>query len=157
MMQQQQEQPIYVLPQKMSRALTPKVISLLGLGVIFYLGILLNLALLNLRAGEESVVKMIGLGVVLAIIALGVYLGIHHAKLSFKFYNNRIMQGKKRIMYIEIVNTKMKQNILDKMFKTYSIELGKNFYVKHISVTINVENYLQQLIQYARQSQQPAT
>ncbi|NQV91502.1 hypothetical protein HQ489_03430 [Candidatus Woesearchaeota archaeon] len=156
MLQQQQEQPIYVLSQKVSRALIPKILSLLGLGVIFYLGILLNLALLNLRAGEESIVKMIGLGVVFAIIALGIYLGIHHAKLSFRFYNNRIMQGKKQIMYLEIVNTKMKQNFLDKMFKTYSIELGKNFQLKHIPMTINVENYIQQLIQYARQSQQPS-
>jgi hypothetical protein len=154
MLEQQQEQPIYILPQNTFRAIIPKIISLLGLGSIFYLGILLNLSLLNLRAGEESIVKMIGLGVVIAIMVLGVYLAIHHAKLSFKFYNNRIMQGKKRIMYIEIVNTKMKKNFIDKIFKTYSIELGKNFYLKHIPATINVDNYLQQLIQYARQSQQ---
>ena len=64
------------------------------------------------------------------------------------------MQGKKQILYVNIINTKMKQNFIDKMFKTYSIELGKNFYLKHISSEINIENYLQQLIQYARQSQQ---
>ncbi|PIN87690.1 hypothetical protein COV12_02510 [Candidatus Woesearchaeota archaeon CG10_big_fil_rev_8_21_14_0_10_32_24] len=152
-MLQQQEQPIYILPQKTSRALIPKILSLLGLGVIFYLGILLNLSLLNLRAGEESVVKMIGLGVVLGIIVLGIYLGIHHAKLSFRFYNNRIMQGKKQIMYREIVNTKRTQNFIDKIFKTYSIDLGNNFQLKHISSEINIENYVQQLIQYTRQAQ----
>ena len=63
------------------------------------------------------------------------------------------MQGKKQIMYTEIVNTKMKQNFLDKMFKTYSIELGKKIQIKHISSQTNIENYLQQLIQYARQTQ----
>ena len=152
-MLQKQEQPIYILPQKTSRALIPKILSLLGLGVIFYLGILLNLSLLNLRAGEESVVKMIGLGVVLGIIVLGIYLGIHHAKLSFRFYNNRIMQGKKQIMYREIVNTKRTQNFIDKIFKTYSIDLGNNFQLKHISSEINIENYVQQLIQYTRQAQ----
>jgi hypothetical protein len=152
-MLQQQEQPIYVLSQKKSRALIPKMLSLLGLGIVFYLGILLNLSLLNLRAGEESIVKLIGLGVVFAIVILGAYLAIHHVKLSFKFYNNRIMQGKKKIMYVEIINTKMKQNILDKIFKTYSIELGKNFYVRHIPTSIDIENYLQQLIQYAQQIQ----
>jgi len=152
-MLQQQEQPIYILPQKTSRALIPKILSLLGLGVIFYLGILLNLSLLNLLAGEESVVKMIGLGVVLGIIVLGIYLGIHHAKLSFRFYNNRIMQGKKQIMYREIVNTKRTQNFIDKIFKTYSIDLGNNFQLKHISSEINIENYVQQLIQYTRQAQ----
>jgi hypothetical protein len=152
-MLQQQEQPIYILSQKKSRSLIPKIFSLLGLGVIFYLGILLNLSLLNLRAGEESIVKLIGLGVVFAIVVLGVYLAIHHVRLSFKFYNNRIMQGKKKITYVEITNTKMKQNILDKIFKTYSIELGKNFYLRHIPTSINIENYLQQLIQYAQQVQ----
>ncbi len=70
MLQQKQEQPIYILPQKKSRALIPKILSLLGLGVVFYLGILLNLSLLNLRAGEESIVKMIGLGVVFFIFVL---------------------------------------------------------------------------------------
>ncbi|MBT5739823.1 hypothetical protein HOI26_01865, partial [Candidatus Woesearchaeota archaeon] len=94
-----------------------------------------------------------GLGVVFAIVVLGVYLAIHHVRLSFKFYNNRIMQGKKKITYVEITNTKMKQNILDKIFKTYSIELGKNFYLRHIPTSINIENYLQQLIQYAQQVQ----
>ena len=63
------------------------------------------------------------------------------------------MQGKKQILYLEITNTKIKQNFVDKIFKTYSIELGKNFHLRHIPLAINIENYVQQLIQYSRQSQ----
>ena len=62
------------------------------------------------------------------------------------------MQGKKKIMYVEIMNTKMKQNILDKMFKTYSIHVGRKMFLRHIPTNVPLQTYIQQLVSYAHKS-----
>ena len=64
---EQREKPIYVLYQNKTRTIVPKFISFIILGVIFYVGILLNLALLALTGSEETVVKMVALVLLLLI------------------------------------------------------------------------------------------
>src|SRR3989344_7857879 len=51
------EHPLYTLYESKSRALVPKVASLVVLSLIFYLGILLNVSLLELSAGQETTLK----------------------------------------------------------------------------------------------------
>ena len=71
---QQIEQPLYTLNQNKARAIIPKIITYIFLGIIFYAGILLNLSLLNLSSGEETIVKIISSIILLSVIVLGIYL-----------------------------------------------------------------------------------
>jgi len=151
--QQPVEQPMYVLPQVKKRALIPKIITLLVLGGIFYLGVLLNLTLLELSEESYSVVNLISLIILLCVIILGVFLAVRKAEQDFKFYKTSLFQGKKLINYVNILNINPKQDLLDKIFKTYSINLGNNFHLRHISQQIQIGAYLQKLINYNKQNQ----
>ncbi|MBT6774317.1 hypothetical protein HOA91_03010 [Candidatus Woesearchaeota archaeon] len=152
--QPQIEQPIYVLPQNKKRALIPKIIIFIILGIIFYLGVLLNVSLLELSASTESIIKLITLILLLLIIVLGIYLTFHRANQPYKFYRNRIYFNKKEIYYTLIINTNPKQDFWDKLFKTYTISLSKKFFLRNIPQTIQINNYLNQLINYAKSQQQ---
>ena len=151
--QPQVEQPIYVLPQVKTRALVPKIVTLLVLGAIFYLGVLLNLSLLDITENAASIINLISLIILLCVIALGIFLSFHRAEMSYRFYRKGLSQGKKSINYINIINTNPKQDLLDKIFKTYSINLGDGFYLRHISQSVQIEGYLQKLINYSKQNQ----
>ncbi|MDP3989676.1 MAG: hypothetical protein Q8Q01_00545 [archaeon] len=144
------EQPQYVLPQKKSRALIPKFIILAVLGVIFYLGVLLNVVLLDLTASQETTIKLTSLIILIILIGLGIYLAIRRSKLQYIFYRDRLIFGKEEMFYHEILNTKIKKDIFDVLFHTYGINLGHDFHLRHIHDEINLENYLNQLIAYTR-------
>ncbi len=150
--QPQIERPFYVLPQSKARALVPKIIILLVLGAIFYLGVLLNLSLIDITKEATELVNLISLIILLCVIALGVFLSVHKAETSYKFYRQGLGQGKKSINYINIINTSSKQDFLDKIFKTYTINLGEDFYLRHISQGIQISGYLQKLINYSKQN-----
>ncbi|PIZ52507.1 hypothetical protein COY27_00145 [Candidatus Woesearchaeota archaeon CG_4_10_14_0_2_um_filter_33_13] len=147
------EQPIYVLPQSKSRALIPKIVILLVLGGIFYLGVLLNLSLLDLTSEVSDVANLTSLILLLCVIILGIFLAVRQAESSYKFYHNKITQGKRDIKYTAISNINPKQDFLDKLFKTYSINLGSNFFLRHLPQEVQISAYLQKLINYAKQSQ----
>jgi hypothetical protein len=144
------ENPLYVLPQSKKRVLIPKIFLLLVLGVIFYLGVLLNIWLLQLRAGDETIIKIIALVFVVALIALGTFLSYRHAQRPFTFYKNKIVGFKKELEYTAITKVEKKQNLLDRIFKTYSLDLGVGK-LEYLPTSIDVENYLQQLVYYAKQ------
>ena len=147
-----QEQPQYILPQIRSRALIPKIFALLILAVIFYAGILVNVALLDLTGEEETIVKMSSSILVLLIVTIGFFLSFHKAHLTYKFYRDRIQFGKKSIPYIKISNTNQQQDFSDKIFKTYKINLDKKFLIRNISQETNISGYLQQMITYSQQN-----
>ena len=143
------QRPFYVLPQVKTRALIPKIISLLVLGAVFYLGVLLNISLLEITKETTSIVNLIALILLLCVIALGIFLSFHKAETPYQFYRKELRQGKKSINYTSIINVNPKQDILDKMFKTYSISLGEGFYLRNISQEIQISAYLQKLIKYS--------
>jgi len=144
------EQPQYILPQKRSRSLIPKIIILAVLGIIFYLGVLLNVILLDLTASQETNIKLTSLIILIVLIGLGIYLAIRRSKIKYIFYRDRLIFGKEEIFYHEILNTKIKKDIFDILFHTYGINLGHDFHLRHIPDEINLENYLNQLIAYTR-------
>jgi len=147
-----QEQPVYVLPQSKVRTIIPKTITLFVLSTIFYLGVLLNISLLELRGGQETLLKTITLILLIAIIGVGIFFSIRAARRPYLFYRDRILFGKKQIYYSNISNTSPHLDPIDGMFKTYSINLGGKFFLRHISQNIHLENYLQQLVQYAKRN-----
>jgi len=142
------EKPAYVLSPRKSRALIPKIIILLVLGIIFYLGVLLNVSLLVLSAQTETTVKLASLILLLAVVVTGIIFSVKLANENYLFYRERISFNGKEIVYKDILNTALKRDLLDKIFGTYFINLGHDFHLKHISQEINIENYLRQLINY---------
>ncbi len=147
---QPQETPLYVLPQSKARTLIPKIVSLVVLGTIFYLGILLNVYLLELGAEQETLVKLISLILFLIIVVSGIIYSVYKAYQPYNFYQNRITLGKETIYYVNITNTAPHQDPLDKLFHSYSINLSNKFFLRHVPEQIQLQNYLQQLIDYAK-------
>jgi hypothetical protein len=152
MLPSQQSAPLYVLPKKKVRAIVPKVVSLFMLGAVFYVGILLNVALLDLKAAEEGTVKLVALIVVLLVVIMGSVLSILRARNPYKFYRDRVMTGKKTVLYSSITDLEKKRNIYDKLFKTYSLKLTKKLSLHSIAWDVDVEDYMKKLTAYARVS-----
>ncbi len=149
--QTQQEKPIYVLFQDKKRALIPKTLSLILLSVVFYIGIIINLSLIRLGASQETMIKTISIVILALIILLGIYMAYRKAEMPYRFYPNRVQQGKKKIFYRDVMNTTKREDPIDKFFKTYAINLGNNFHLRDIPKELDIGSYLQQLIQYSRQ------
>ena len=144
----QPEPPAYILPQRVSRAVIPKIVTLLLLGTLLYAGILVNVSLLDLSADNETVVRWSSLGLVLLIIVLGTYFSFRRASQPYLFYHNRLEFNSKEMLYSNIINTIPTRSFLDNIFKTYSINLGQNFHVRNIPEEMPIQSYLQQLQQY---------
>ena len=146
----QPEQPIYMVYESKSRALVPKVVSLALLAGVFYLGVLLNVSLLELDAKQETSLKTGALLLLLFLILVGILLAVRKVRVPYNFYRNRITRGKESIYYNQITNTATHRDPLDRVFKTYSINLGRNFFLRHILEQTQLSNYLQQLVNYAK-------
>lgn len=149
-----QEQPIYAVQESKQRTLIPKIITLLFLAAIFYLGVLINISLLELSADQETALKTGSLITLAVIIFIGIILTFRKTRQPYLFYRNRITHGKETIYYFNITNnTTATKNFLDRSFKTYSLQLSKTFFLRNIPETIQLSNYIQQLIEYAKKNQ----
>ncbi|MEK6938022.1 MAG: hypothetical protein AABX04_03175 [Nanoarchaeota archaeon] len=148
----QTEPPLYLLPQNKSRVIVPKLASLIVLGTIFYIGILLNISLLQLNAEEQNIVNIFSLIFLFLIVTLGVYLGYHQVSQPYRFYQNRLALHRKEVFYNQIVQVQKKQSVLDKIFKTYSLDLGNKQFIHNIPQQTQIDTYLQQLVNYSKNS-----
>lgn len=152
-MNQSVEQPLYSIYESKKRALIPKILSLLFLAFIFYLGALVNISLLELDANQETILKTGALLLLVVLIIIGIFLTYRKTRQPYLFYRNRIAHGKETLHYWDITNTTPQANFIDHVFKTYSIQLGKSFTLRHLSESIPLGNYVQQLVKYAKRNQ----
>lgn len=148
--EQPQEAPLYVLPQNKLRVLVPKIASLSILGAVFYSGILLNLSLIQLSTEEQNIANLTSLIFLFFIVVLGIYLGFHQVSQPYKFYRDRMVIHKKEIIYSGISQVQKKQTLLDKIFKTYYLDLGDKQFLKNIPAEVQADAYLQQLVTYSK-------
>ena len=144
------QEPLYVLKQKKSRAIIPRILSLIVLSVIFYLGILLNISLLRLTAIEETYLKTGTLIFLILIIIIGLFLAFRRAATPYLFYKEEIKFGKGFLNYQQITSTAPRQNLVDKIFKTYSLNLDGKFEISHIPKEVDIKGYIEQMIAYSR-------
>jgi hypothetical protein len=142
--------PAYILPQNKKKVLIPKTIGLILLGTIFYFGILLNISLLKLATSTESIIKLISLIIMLTAVSLGILLNLKKSKQNYFFYQDKIVFKKQQIFLNEITDIKTKQSLLDKLFKTYYLTINQKFKIKNISQKINLQQYLQKIINYSK-------
>lgn|SRR3989338_9180652 len=145
------EQPLYILTPKTSRVLIPSSISLLFLDLLFYLGILLNISLLQLSGNQETVLKTASLMLLLALIILGIFLSWHKSG-PYVFYPAFLQCHHKNIPYTSITTPHLKKNknVFDHFFHTYSLDLGNKFIIKYIPEEIDLPAYITQLRQYGQ-------
>ena len=148
------ESPLYILHQKTSRAVIPKLIILLFLSAIFYGGVLLNINLLELQPQQETTAQMGALILLLIIIVIGLMVAVKRAHRPYIFYRTKIVHGKKEILYAAILNTEPHSDFLGRMFKTYSMNLGNDFHLRHISNETPIQDYIKQMMQYAKNNSQ---
>ncbi len=152
-MSEPQAPPLYQLQLHKSRILIPKTISLIILSALFYFGIIINLSLLSLDSDLEGTVKFASVGVILLLILMGVVLNLGKVKHGAKFFPDHLEIGHKKIKYLQIQTMEKKQNTLDKIFKTYYIKFDKKHEIDAIPISVDIQNYLGQLINYAKQQQ----
>ena len=162
------EQPLYILPQQKTRTIIPKLFAFLFLGIIFYFGVLLNISLLTLSLSTENTIKLISLIILSLVVILGIIFNIRKSKQKYFFYKNKITFRKKEILIPQITDIKSKQDFLDKIFKTYSLNLDRTcqepevlehtgvpkehpvFNIKNIPQQTQLRGYIQKLITYSR-------
>ena len=147
------EQPLYILEQKKSRAILTKIISLITLCSIFYLGVLLNLALLQVHPNTEQIIRFTALGTLFLLSIIGTYGSINQAKKTYNFYSSYLSFGKKQILY-NTIQPEKNQNILDTVFHTYKIKLNNNLTINHIPQETQLLDYINQLKNYSTTSTQ---
>ncbi len=143
------EQPLYALPKKVSRAVVPKIASYLILGTLFYLGVLANVALLELTAPQKTAIKLSALSILLVLIALGTYDAFRRSRQPYLFYSTGIRFGRKFAPYSSLASPVLKRSLLDRIFKTYSLSAGGGFSLRHIPEEVpagQLQEYLQKLI-----------
>lgn len=141
---------LYILPQQKKRFLIPQITLLLFLSIIFYLGVLLNVSLLELSPAQETKIKLISLLLLVFLFILGVFLNFKKAQQKYYFYADRLVFQKKEIFLNQIQSLEEKKNLLDKLFQTYSLVLNTNFRIKYIPQGVLLKDYLQKLINYSK-------
>lgn len=146
------EPPLYILHQKTGRAVIPKLLTLLLLSALFYGGVLLNINLLELQPQQETTAQLGALLFLLIIIVIGLIVAVKRAHRPYTFYHTKIVHGKKEILYTAILNTEPHSDLLGKLFKTYSMNLGNDFHLRHIPNETKIQDYLKQMIEYAKQN-----
>ncbi|MBS3169431.1 hypothetical protein J4210_03015 [Candidatus Woesearchaeota archaeon] len=142
-------QPLYILPKQKGRAIIPKTVLLLFLGVIFYLGVLLNLSLLDLSAEQETIANLIASIVIIILVGIGAIRTIRQAKSLYYFYQDQIVSQQKSIAYPVITSIKREEKMADKLFKTYSLILNDQFKLKYLSQQVNIQEYIEKMQAYA--------
>ncbi|MBI2669345.1 hypothetical protein HYX14_05890 [Candidatus Woesearchaeota archaeon] len=135
----------------MRAALAPLLVQLI-LTTILYLGILLNLSLLDLRAQQETIINTSSLIALVILLIIGIIVNVQRAKKSYLFFQSQIQFGTQQLSYAAITNTAPQQNILDKILKTYSIKLAPDFSLQNIPQGIQIQPYLEQMRAYARRA-----
>ena len=140
-----EEQPLYELPQSKARAVFPQTLVLLLLSSIFYAGILINLSLIELSKKNQQIAQAGAILFLFLAILIGFFLAMQKANAHYCFYRTQFLFQKKSILYASITDITSKQDPLDKLFRTYTLQLN-NFRIRNIPQSIPIHNYLQQLV-----------
>ncbi|MBW2993459.1 hypothetical protein KY317_02705 [Candidatus Woesearchaeota archaeon] len=140
------EQPLYIAYKDIKRVLFPRFLLLIGLGIVFYLGILLNLYLLQVR--DKTLICTLSIIVIILLIVIQMFLILKRIKTKgYAIYSNRVEFGNKSIYYGNVKNVYYKRNFIDKLFDTGTIFLYPYLKIEKIKNSVNVYNYIKKLIQ----------
>ncbi len=141
------DQPQYSVKPKLARALVPETIKLILLSAIFYVGILVNLSLLNYPLPLS--VNLLVIAVLVVLVALELILVyLKTSKTMYQFYQDRIEAAKKSVKYLDVANPKIKRSLFDKSYNTGTIMLQPRFKLVYVENPDEVFGYIQNMIAY---------
>ena len=149
--------PQYTLRPNTNRMVVPWIFKLLGLSIIFYGGIYFNIKYALKMEIPPIINLLIFLFLILLIVTQIILYRIRFGKQKYEFFTDRIdfeAKTTKTFMFNDFTTAELKQGVFDKMFNTGSIQLSKKFSVGPVSNVQQVKNYLEQLIQYYRNTQE---
>jgi hypothetical protein len=154
------ELPQYTLRPNTNRMVVPWVLKLLGLAILFYAGIYLNIRFvakylrISFLSNAEipAYVNLLIFAFLIVLVVTQVILyRVKFGKFKYSFYTNRVeFEGKKTetFMFTEFQQAELKQNLFDRMFDTGSIRLSRSFSIGPVSGVSQVKAYLEQLVKY---------
>jgi len=146
------EQPQYVLKQDMKRVLIPKVLQLIGLGIVFYFAIWLNLFLLEAEDSTKLYVTIAAAIVLVVAIVLEIVLLLQKLNRNqYMFYSTRVEYKGKSMSYVNVDHVSFRQNFIDKIFMTGTIVLHPGFMIEKVPNLNEIYFYIQKLIQSNQQ------
>ncbi len=153
------ELPRLTLKTNILRFVFPRALGLLLLCAIFYILLIINLKFLFKEV--EQTYFYISLAFILVIWIAGIaieYIKAHNWQ--YLFFNDRIEfratanHPEEFVLYNEVTEVALKQNIFDKLFNTATIQLKPSFEIRFIKYTNNTYFYVQKLVERSRRLQE---
>lgn len=143
------ENPIYILKPDEKGYLVPRIMAILILGVLIYVGIILNMKFLEIDIGFYYKFTAIILAILLGVFAfLESYSKYLHS--DYYFYKDRMYANKMWIPYSTISAIDLKRSIFDKLLGTSTIVLGR-YRLKSVPYSQAIYNYVRSMIEYSNQ------
>ena len=153
------EIPRLTLKPSILRFVFPRALGLLVLCSIFYILLLVNLYFIFKEI--EILYYYIALIFIILLYLFGVVIEYIKANnWSYLFFNDRVEFHTKHnhrqdfILYNEVTEITMKQNIFDKIFNTATFILKPSFEVRFIKYSNNTYFYVQKLVERSRKLQE---
>ncbi|MBW2972607.1 hypothetical protein KY359_06225, partial [Candidatus Woesearchaeota archaeon] len=151
------EVPQYTLRPNTNAMVAPRILMLIGLAALFYVGIYIN-AKLAVGVSIPPVINLVIFACLIVMVAVQVILyRVKFSKYKYMFYTNRIeFEGKKPLTFLfnDFQEAAVKQGLFDRMFGTGEIKLSKSFVMGPVGNVAQVKTYLEQLVQYHRAMEQ---
>jgi len=151
----------YVVKPNMARIVTPQTIFLILLEIFAFLGILINLSLINIEI-DITIIAFVFIFTLLFVVIFPDYMKYKaYDKIAFYFYGDKLMYNSFAIPYDKILNVyegrtvKMTALLFDGIFKTgtviiemYDDSIGQNrkILLENVSSPHEMTNYIVQLI-----------
>lgn len=144
--------PLYSTKPSIVRVLVPKVLKLLGLAVLLYAGVWLNLWVMKKNI-PSSINYLIIAFIILLVLVEVLLTYLQTSKHKYYFFADRLeFRGKvaKNLDFRYVTNIFVSKNFVDKFLGTGTIIIEPDFRIENVSNCDQVFVYLQQLVERVR-------
>ena len=138
-------EPEYSVKQKPIRVVISKVLFFATAGIIFYLALLLNFKLLELKVSNWIHILIASILAILLIVE-GLLIFYNSKKQVYNFFIDRATHKEEVIHYNIVSSIKVEENLFDHLFKTGTVVLEPGFEVKHVENPHHLFIYLEDSI-----------
>jgi hypothetical protein len=147
------ELPIYSIKQNSARILLPRVIILLLLSGMLYLGIRVNFYVFNMDF-PDMINTVVTAGIIILAVADVFMTKSRNRENKVYFFSDRIeIRGKDNsvIMLGTVRDAEVRKNLFDMLFRTGTVALSSGQTIKNINYPDRIRDYIVQLIRRAPQ------
>jgi len=145
------EVPNYSTKQNLARVLLPRILTLLMLSLLLYVGIRINFLVFNMEFPDP--INFIVIILIMILIAADIFLtNMKNKESKIYFFNDRIeIRGKDAttISLATITSAAVEKNVYDKMLNTGDIILSDGQAIKSLNYPERISQYIMQLLRRA--------